>query len=63
VHRLTPRRLSFLEHPLPGENVANLYLATDGGVVDILSSILGVGDFARLRQRAVEVPLFGASAR
>jgi predicted nucleotidyltransferase len=59
VHRQTHRRLSFLEHPAPGQPLENLYLRTDQGVIDILSSILGVGDFARLRQNAIELPMFG----
>lgn len=59
VHRQTPRRLSFIDHPAPGQPLMNLYLETDGGTIDIVSSILGVGDFARLKERAVEVSLFG----
>jgi len=50
-HRLTPQKLSFLEFPKTG-SVENLYLETDFGVVDILSSVLGVGDFHRLRESA-----------
>lgn len=59
VHRMTHKKLSFLEHPAAGTPVANLYLETDGGIVDVLSSILGVGDYGRLRRAAVEIPLFG----
>src|ERR1700685_1171244 len=44
-HRMTPQQLSFLQVPKPGETVNNLYLNTDWGVVDILSSVLGLGDF------------------
>jgi len=59
VHRQTHRLLSFLEHPAPGQPLVNLYLKTDEGIIDILSSILGVGDFERLRARAITMPLFG----
>lgn len=59
VHRITHQKLSFLDHPTPGTPVSNLYLETDSGIVDVLSSILGVGDYARLRQSAIEVLLFG----
>jgi predicted nucleotidyltransferase len=59
VHRQTHRLLSFLEHPAPGQPLVNLYLRTDKGVIDILSSILGIGDFDRLRSSAVEMPMFG----
>ena len=61
VHRQTHQRLSFLTHPVPGTPVANLYLETDQGIIDLLSSVLGVGDFARLKARAVEIPLHGCS--
>lgn len=59
VHRQTHRLLSFLEHPAPGQPLVNLYLRTDKGVIDILSSILGVGDLERLRKTAVDMPVFG----
>ncbi|MEO6567874.1 MAG: nucleotidyltransferase [Opitutaceae bacterium] len=51
-HRMTTQRLSFLHHPVPGTQLEKLYLETDVGVIDILSSILGVGDFERLRAKA-----------
>jgi predicted nucleotidyltransferase len=51
-HRMTPERLSFLKFPKAGEPLNNLYLETDVGVVDILSTVLGVGDFARLKSGA-----------
>ena len=50
-HRMTPQQLSFLEFPKTGP-VQNLYLRTDAGVIDILSSVLGVGDFQRLKKNA-----------
>lgn len=56
-HRMTPQRLSFLEHPAPGTPL--LYLQTDIGVIDILSSIAGVGGFDRLRKNAVELEVDG----
>jgi predicted nucleotidyltransferase len=63
THRLTPQKLSFLDNPDPGVKVRNLYLRTDFGPVDILSSILGVGDFDRVRVASIEVELFGRSCR
>jgi len=57
-HRMTPQSLSFLEFPKTGP-VQNLYLRTDVGVVDILSSILGVGDFAELRKNAEDLEIGG----
>ncbi|MEO6875202.1 MAG: hypothetical protein ABI222_10320 [Opitutaceae bacterium] len=54
-HPMTPQRLSFLLHPPTGQRVNSLYLQTDAGVIDILSSVLGVGDFARLKSHAEEL--------
>jgi predicted nucleotidyltransferase len=61
VHRQTHRKLSFLEVPAPGQPLQNLYLRTDHGVIDILTSVLGVGDFARLKERAGRAEAFGVS--
>ena len=62
-HRMTPQRLSFLTYPSADQPVNNLYLQTDMGVVDILSSILGVGDFERLKQNAEQVEIDGRCYR
>ena len=51
MHRLTANRLSFLNFPKFG-TLQNLYLETDFGVVDILTTVLGVGDFQRLKDAA-----------
>jgi predicted nucleotidyltransferase len=58
-HRMTPQRLSFLLYPPSGQPVNNLYLQTDMGVIDIISSVLGVGDFARLRSQAESLEVDG----
>lgn len=63
VHRMTPKRLSFLEHPPAGQPLANVYLETEAGVVDILGSVLGIGDYQALARNAVEIPLFGRRCR
>ena len=42
MHRLSSPKLSFLSDPGPGVKVKDLYLRTDLGPLDILSSILGV---------------------
>jgi hypothetical protein len=57
-HRMTPQRLSFLEFPKFGP-VENLYLQTDVGIIDILSSVLGVGNFEQLRAKAEIFELAG----
>lgn len=62
-HRMTPQKLSFLRFPPAGQTVSNLYLETDKGVVDVLTSVLGVGDFYRLRVNADELEIDGRSYR
>ena len=57
-HRMTPNELSFLDFPETGP-LQNLYLRTDVGVIDILSSILGVGDFARVKETAEDFEIGG----
>lgn len=58
-HRMTPQKLSFLRYPPAGQPVNNLYLQTDKGVIDIITSVLGVGDYARLRSQAEELEVDG----
>ena len=58
-HRMTPQRLSFLTHPSAGQSVSNLDLQTDRGVLDVISSVLGVGDFTRLRENAESLEVDG----
>ena len=58
-HRMTPEKLSFLTHPPPGQTLQSAYLQTDMGVIDILTSVLGVGEFAEVRSRAEEVEVDG----
>ena len=63
VHRHNPQRLSFLENPEPGVALKNLYLQTDLGPLDLMSSITGVGDYDRVASRSVEADLFGNKVR
>jgi predicted nucleotidyltransferase len=62
-HRMTPQKVSFLQHPPAGEPLQNLYLQTDMGVVDILTSVLGVGDFQRLNAKAEVLEVDGRKFR
>jgi predicted nucleotidyltransferase len=59
THRFTPQRLSFLDNPSPGTAMKNLYLQTDLGAVDFLSSIMGLGLFDEVKQGAIQVELLG----
>lgn len=62
-HRMTPQKLSFLLHPPAGEAIENLYLQTDMGMVDILTSIKGVGDFQRVNTTAEILEVDGQKVR
>jgi predicted nucleotidyltransferase len=63
LHRMTPQRLSFLQTPKIGESVNNLYLQTDWGMVDILSVVLGLGNFERLKAKAETFEIGGKKCR
>jgi hypothetical protein len=63
AHRLTSQKLSFLDNPEPGVELRNLYLWTEIGPVDILGSILGVGEFEQVKAGSIEVELFGRRCR
>lgn len=63
THRFTSQRLSFMDNPDPGVPLRNVYLQTEWGPVDVLSSITGVGEFERVRASAVEIELFGRRVR
>lgn len=58
-HRMTPKKLSFLELPADIRNINNLYLETDLGIVDLISQVLGVGPFERVSANAQTIELFG----
>jgi hypothetical protein len=63
VHRMTHQKISFLRHPAAGEPVHTLYLQTDLGLIDVLSSVLGVGDFQRLCEKAETLDVEGRRYR
>lgn len=62
-HRLSAPQLSFLDDPTPGMALNNLYLNTDLGTLDLLGSITGIGDYARVARDAVEIDLLGRRIR
>jgi predicted nucleotidyltransferase len=63
MHRLTAPRRSFLADTDLDATFKNLYLQTSLGPIDVLGSVLGVGDFQRVRKHAIEVDLFGHRCR
>ena len=62
-HRLTVEKLSFLEVPQDLNGINNLYLQTDVGLLDLISDVIGVGDFEMVNQSAVEVLIFGQKCK
>jgi len=60
---MTSPKLSFLDHADRDDTLKNLYLQTELGPVDLLSSITGVGDFPRVRESSIEMELFGRRCR
>lgn len=63
VHRMTHRRLSFLDYPEQAQPVANLYLETDAGILDVLGNVMGLGGYDELSRNAVSVQLYGRRCR
>ncbi len=61
--RITPQKLSFLQYPADISKIKNLYLATDIGVIDLLSHITGVGDYNRVTEQAVQISVFGQACK
>ena len=50
VHRMTPKRIPLLLTLENCQNLNNLYLDTDLGQLDCISTVQGVGDFGRVKQ-------------
>lgn len=63
-HRMNPSfKPSFLDNPKNISEVNNIYLETDLGILDILSTLPPVGDFALIKERSVKIPIFGKVCR
>jgi predicted nucleotidyltransferase len=58
--RMNPNfKPSFLEHPKRGDELKNIYLETDLGVLDIISELQPVGAFEIVKQRSITIKLYG----
>jgi hypothetical protein len=57
VHRMVPNRLAFRLAELDLGALKNLYLDTDLGVLDCLSSVKGIGQFPEVREQSIEIEL------
>jgi|SRR5829696_172665 len=57
VHRMTPQKLPFVLTDELCASLKNLYLDTDFGPMDCLSSVPGIGDFEDAKRRSIELPI------
>ncbi len=62
-HRMTPKKLSFLEFPAELKGVNNIYLETDLGVLDVISQVTGVGTYGQIKSRSIEIALYGKKCK
>ena len=59
-HRMNPNaRRSFLEYPKDIKGINNIYLETDLGVLDVMSELPPAGAFSEIKNRSVEISLYG----
>ncbi len=63
AHRMTSKKLSFLQFPTDTANLRNIYLETDLGVLDVVSEVTGVGSFDRVCAQADEIEIFGKKCK
>jgi hypothetical protein len=57
IHRMTPQKLPLEITPQNVSTLRNLYLNTDIGVIDFLSEVTGVGNYAAALTQSVEIEL------
>jgi hypothetical protein len=63
-HRMNPSaKHSFLEYPTDIKGTNNIYLETDLGILDILSKLPPAGSFDEIKERSIEISLYGHSCR
>lgn len=63
THRMTPKKLSFMEIPEDLNGINNLYLQTDAGVLDVISNVIGVGEFSEVSKAAIEIQIYGRKCK
>jgi len=62
--RMNPNfKPSFLDHPKRSDELRNIYLETDLGVLDIMSELQPVGAFEMVKQRAITITLYGYACK
>jgi hypothetical protein len=63
VHRMSPQKLPLILTDELCASVKNLYLDTDWGPLDCLSSVLGIGDFEDVKRRSIEAGITAGICR
>ncbi len=63
VRRMTPQKLPLELTPESCKSLKNLYLDTDLGQLDCLSSVMGVGNYDQVRQSSCQISLPGGTCR
>jgi predicted nucleotidyltransferase len=64
VHRMNlTANISFLDSPRDNRDLNNIYLKTTLGVLDILSEVPPAGKFASIKERSIEVSIYGYKCR
>jgi len=58
--RMNPNfKPSFLEHPKRSNELKNIYLETDLGILDMMSELQPIGDFRTVKENSISVDLYG----
>ncbi len=58
--RMNPNfKPSFLDHPKRSDELKNIYLETNLGVLDMMSELQPIGNFQVVKSRAVTIRLYG----
>lgn len=64
IHRMNPSFTpSFLDYPKESDQLKNIYLKTDLGILDIMSELPPIGDFNRIKDKAIQIDLYGHKCR
>jgi hypothetical protein len=63
IHRMTPQKLPLELSPESCKSLKHLYLDTDMGQLDCLSSITGVGNYDQVAQSSCQISLAGGPCR
>jgi len=60
VHRMNPGfQPSFLSYPESLHGLKNIYLKTGFGILDAMSELKPIGDFSRIKSKAISISLYG----